>query len=527
MNMRHVGKVVVTLLLAGAAAQAQERQLIRIESVKASQEAVKIGEEFRLIVNVSTDPDWHVYSANGSWSPIEWVFDSGVPAERAGRVIEPPGKHVVDKELDYDAIELEGALTFEVPVRLKAEAKPGPLTLTGVTRGQVCDPASCMPFEIPFKVDVNVLEGEVVLGSQGPGPSRAAQAAELEYARKGFWAFLLLAIGGGLFSLVQPCVYPLIPITLTFFVKQAGKSRSHGIFLSSLYALGIIVTFTGLGFLLTVALGPRGAQIFGSNPWVNLGIAGLFFAFALTLFGVFELRLPSGLTSRLTGSGPKHGAGGAFLLGLLFSVVTFTCTIPIAATIFTIAAGSTQRMSGLVAMLAYSATMAFPFFLMGFFPSLIKEIPKSGGWLQTVKVTGGFLELALATQYLANADIVFQWGFFTRQMVLVVWVAIALMTAAYLLGLFRMKDDAPLQAVGFPRLMSAIVFGILTVYCLGGVFGRPTPLLDFALPPDLTASAAPAVSNEAGEGIFHDLETAEAEARKRAKPIFVEFTGAQ
>lgn len=517
--------LVGAILLAGAlpaAAQEQAPAQVRLTSLKLEPEALPADRKAVLVASFAMDPGWHIYSADpASKGRTEFFLDKDGPAAIAGPIGEP-------KPHDDDGfLQHEGEATFRVPLQFGSQLPPGPVKLTGTIRGSVCDPNQCNPFKFPFSLTATVPQGApppVAAATPAPSPAPEEDEATKEANRilreKGLLGFLLLAIGGGLFSLVQPCVYPLIPITLTFFAKQAGQSRAQGVTLSSLYAIGIIVSFTALGFLLTVILGPRGAQIFGSNGWVNLVVASLFLLFAVSLFGAFELQLPASWTARLVG-GQRKGAGGALILGLLFSVVTFTCTVPIAATVFTIAAGGAHRLTGLLAMFTYSATMALPFFLLGFFPSLIKEVPKSGGWLQTVKVTGGFLEVALATQYLGNADIVFNWGIFSRHVILVVWTAVGLLTTLYLLGFFRLKHDSPEPVqLGFVRLLCAIAFGFLSVYCMGGVFGRPVPLIAFALPPDFQDQAGVRVD-------FHALAPAEAESRRTGKPLFIEFTGAQ
>ena len=331
---------------------------------------------------------------------------------------------------------------------------------------------------------------------------------------------------GGLISLVMPCVYPLIPITITYFVKQAGVSKGTGLLLSGAYAVGIVATFTGLGFLLTLSLGAQGAQKFASNPWVNLTMAGMFMLFALSLLGLFEIQLPAALTGRLTGSGPKSGVFGAFVLGLLFSVVSFTCTIPIAATILGVAASAEHRLAGFLAMLVYSGTMAVPFLLLGFFPSMVKELPKSGGWLHVVKVSAGFFEIALAAAYIWKADFVWSWGFFDRGLVLSVWVAVCFVTSLYLLGLFHMKGDGESREIGFSRVASALLFGILAFFLIGGLLGRPVGVFNVVLPPEEKSAVGSRGGPTApGSKVYEDLAEAEAAARKENKPVFAEFTG--
>lgn len=491
----------------------------KVHSARPDKAQVKVGEPFKVSFDVEMTPGWHIYPTTGTTTgePTRFTIEG---AETAGKIEEPKPK-VHPAEEGQPAYEYhEGRITITVPLFLKPGPKPGPLELKGKMRYILCDPNSCLPpKDALFAFPLTVLEGAMTPPPVTPQKSAAGEAAR-EFEEKGLGWLLGISILGGLISLVMPCVYPLIPITITYFVKQAGASRATGMLLSSVYGLGIVVTFTGLGFLLTILLGAQGAQIFASNPWVNLAVATLFMVFALSLLGLFEIRLPQALTGRLVG-GQRSGMGGAFVLGLLFSVISFTCTIPIAATILGVAASGEHRLAGLLAMLVYSGTMAVPFLLLGIFPSLVKELPKSGGWLHTVKVTAGFFEVALAAAYIWKADLVWNWGIFDRGLVLAVWIAMAFAIAIYLLGFFRLKEDEEKPTVSFGRLGTALFFGIMGFFLLGGVFGRPVGVFNVVLPPEEKA----AVAGEGGLKAYADLESAEQAARKENKPVFAEFTG--
>jgi len=450
----------------------------------------KVGETFHLVFKIRIAPKWHIYSPNGTYSPTVWEF-KGLPLERVGKVDEPKPQHhheVLGPGIIEDYDFHEGDITFRVPVRLTGEAKPGPLKIAGAMVGQECDPNVCVPFNLAFGADITVVEGGV--------------AVDTEYEQHGFFGLVLLGILGGLVSLIMPCTYPLIPITLTYFVKQAHGSRRHGLVLSSVYSLGIILSFTGLGFVLTLLMGAGGAREFAADPWVNIVVALLFLWFTGSLFGWYEIKLPFGLGEKLVSS-QRSGAGGAFILGLLFSIVTFTCTIPIAGTILTIAAGQ-HRFAALMAMLFYSITMALPFFLMGLFPATIREIPRSGGWLQTTKITMAWVELALAGFYLSKADQTWEVGFLNRPVMLVLWIAVSLVVAAYLLGLLKIRPSV--ARVGF-----ALVFLVFGGYMAYGFSGKPLGLLEIIVPPPPFQGTT--------------LPEALEEAKKINKPVFAEFTG--
>jgi thiol:disulfide interchange protein DsbD len=481
------------LALALAAAQVipgtSKDPTARVVAVRPERAEVKVGETFKVAFDLEVTEKWYIYPTvkTTTGKPTEFQFDG---AEVAGRIEEP--KPRTKKEEGLDPYEYHaGAFTMTVPVRLKPGAKPGPLEVKGKIVYQICSDL-CIDGTSPFTLKMTVLEGEV----------SAAPVEDPEYASRGLVGLLLLGVLGGLISLVMPCTYPLIPITLTYFVKQAAGSRRHGLVLSSVYSLGIILSFTGIGFLLSVLLGAGGARMFAADPWVNIVVGGLFLWFTGSLFGWYEIQLPFGLGAKLAG-GQRKGAGGAFILGLLFSIVTFTCTIPIAATILSIAAGQ-HKTAALLAMLVYSMTMALPFFVMGLFPGMIREVPKSGGWLTTVKVSMAWVELALALFYFSKADQSWEIGALSRPVMVAVWVAASAVVAVYLLHRFRARPSEV-------RIVFALVFLAFGGYVASGITGRSLGMLEIIVPP-------PVIHNTT-------MPEAMAEAKRLGKPLFIEFTG--
>jgi cytochrome c biogenesis protein CcdA/DsbC/DsbD-like thiol-disulfide interchange protein len=507
---------------------------VTIQSIQTAPSEAKVGEVVKAAFELKIPNGWHIYPAGKKplfGTPTEFTFEN---AEVAGKIEEPAPKLKKENgvgEIDYH----EGTITVTVPLRLKADVKPGVVDVKGKLRYQICDPSTCVNETTPLLFPMTVREGAVASTAQ----NAATEAATKELQKEGLVGFFLLAIGGGLLSLIMPCVYPLIPITITYFVKQGAGSRAKSLLLSGAYAIGIIIVFTLVGFLFSLLLGASGARQFAREPVVNIGVAGLFFWFAFSLFGLYEITLPSALTGSLTGK-QRSGVGGAFILGGLFSVVTFTCTIPIAATILAVAASSAaeQRFIGLLAMLVYSVTMALPFFLLGLFPALLTGVRKgSGDWLHTVKVTAGFAELALALFYLAKADQVSGWGVLTRPVMISVWVAVLVVMAFYLLRVFQLKGDeadpeppaeggAPVRRqVGVPRMLIALFFFVNAVFVGSGFAGRTLGVWDIVLPVNVEASTGNGVVATPGQKVFDNLPEAEAEARKTGKPVFVEFTG--
>ncbi|MEO2004063.1 MAG: cytochrome c biogenesis protein CcdA, partial [Candidatus Poribacteria bacterium] len=330
-------------------------------------------------------------------------------------------------------------------------------------------------------------------------------------------------------ALLTPCVFPMIPITVSFFTKKEGLTRAQGLTQALIYCGGIIATFTALGVLLAVLFGAASIQGVASNVWVNLLIAGVFVVFALNLFGAFEIRVPYKLLGFL-GERSNKGAGtvATILMGLTFSLTSFTCTVPFVGTVL-VAATRGELFWSITGMLGFSAAFASPFFFLALFPQLLSSLPKSGGWLNSVKVVMGFLELAAAMKFISNIDLVMDWGIMPRELFLAGWIAISAMAGYYLLGKFRLPHDTPSESVGVPRLMFSIGSFSAAIYLVTGLFGQPLGELDAFLPPyamaDRGGSPAGGQATASHDAWFQSYPEAIAEARAVGRPIFVDFTG--
>ena len=525
---------------------------VELTSTSVEPAEAKIGEVVHVRLGVQVKEGWHYYSLTAdpeSTIPAFFEIDKGGPAEAAGDLIEPKPKSWDFFGTVYPVH--EGSFEISLPVRLTGEAKEGEVTLSGRLGGQVCEEV-CLNVDLPFQVVINVLPGGTAVPAQiepetpsaeKKPPEQSEEAKEL--LEKGFLGFLLACVMGGLISLIMPCVYPLIPITLTFFVKQSGGTKARSAGLAFMYGLGIIVTFTGLGFLLSKVIGAVGARVFAGDPWVNLVIAGVFLILAVSLLGMFELKLPGFITNKAAGSSPKQGFAGAFGLGLIFAVVTFTCTIPVAGGLLSLAAGGGSPGWALSGMLVYSITMAFPFILLGLFPELLQKIPRSGGWLQTVKVGAGFLELALVFYYLAKAD----FGFFgidgfimSREMVLAIWVAIMMATTLWLLGMWRFSKDPETKGIGYGRGFWAFLTGVFTFWLATGLAGNHLGGFETVLPisndlhrPMRVETDLARIKTLIKEGgteqvsdikeEYLDYDEALKAAKHHSKAVFIDFTG--
>ena len=286
----------------------------------------------------------------------------------------------------------------------------------------------------------------------------------------------------------------MIPITVSYFTSHSAGSRAKSVKFATVYSLGIIATFTLLGMLLAIFVGAAGINLFAANPWINLFITAIFLFFAFNLFGAYEITIPTGVLTKLdslTRSNEGEGSGiiGALLMGLTFTLTSFTCTSPFVGTILVSASQGNWRMP-LIGMLAFSTVFALPFFVLALAPQLISQLPRAGGWMNSVKVAMGFLEVAAAMKFISNVDLVWKWGIFTRDVVLAVWIAIGVVLSIYLLGKFQLSHDSKPERLGAFRMFSAVISLAVSFYLLTGLFGAKLGEIESFLPPDLGNSSS-------------------------------------
>ena len=369
-------------------------------------------------------------------------------------------------------------------------------------------------------------------------------------------AFFWLAISAGAFALITPCVFPMIPITASYFAKHGSGSRQAALKNALLFGGGIIGTFTLVGLATSVLVGAAGMSRFAASPWVNLAIAAMFVAFALNFFGLYEIRIPSSVLTRLdraTRSRASTGAVGSVLMGATFAVTTFTCTAPFVGTLLVLASQG-QWQQPVVGLLLFSTTFAVPFFFLALAPTVLSKLPRSGGWLKSVKIVIGLIEVGAALKFVSNADLVMGWGIFSRQVVLASWAIICGVIALYLLGRHLPLGSARTAASGtatpapagaaparasilsrLPHPAAATLAAGFTAFgiWLGlGLDGRPLGEVEPFLPPrfeDTPAGAlAMAERGEEHDGFrwyTNDLEGALAAAREGGNRVFIDFTG--
>ncbi len=296
----------------------------------------------------------------------------------------------------------------------------------------------------------------------------------------GIGQFLLLAILGGLFTLLMPCTYPMIPFTMTFFAKQAQAGRRL-LPLAAFYSLGIIACFVGLGWLITGVFGSTLSTLAG-HPVTNLFIALLFIVLGLGLLGAFLIRLPAGLEDKLGGG--RGGYLGALIMGLTFAVTAFSCTAPFAGAVLSQAVVTGSWSRAILGMAIYASAIAIPFFILAMSPGLLHRLPKAGAWMNEFKVVGGLVELAAALKFLAICDVVWNWGIIGRNFTLASWSAVSFIIAMYVIGKLRFNDDQKIESIGLGRLFFGIIFLSGALWLLSGLAGNNLGLIESFFPGD-------------------------------------------
>ena len=335
-------------------------------------------------------------------------------------------------------------------------------------------------------------------------------------------AYIGLAAVMGALSLLTPCVFPMVPITVSYFTRSSGRSRRDAIRQALVYGLGIILTFTAVGFTLAVAFGASGLNRFAADPWLNIGVTLLFVGFALSLFGVYELAIPSSVLTMASKADAGRGRYiGTMLMGLAFTLTSFTCTAPFLGTLLVVASQGNWQWP-LAGMLAFSSVFALPFVILALAPQWISSLPRSGSWLVAVKATMGLLELAAAMKFLSNVDLVWGWGIFTRPVVLVTWIVIAAVLVVYLAGFVALGRAPRLKRPGYGRLTAVAAGTLLGIWLATGLAGRRLGELEAFLPP---ADLAGVTQGGELKWILNDYDGGLAEAKRRGAPVLVDFTG--
>jgi len=530
----------ILLFVFAIGVHAQDPIKWRLDASTSTVQRSEKGQKIEVSLIAAIDDGWHLYALDQpSGGPVAttikatdaspWMIDGKIASPKP--IVRPdPNFTVNDKPLETRSFTNEAA--FKIPLSAGLDAAIEQISLD--VRFQACNDSLCLP---PRTMRVTTAGAERVTAKAAETPNAAAENSARPITPsqvplpQDIWPFIWLAITLGALSLLTPCVFPMIPITVSYFANHSGGSRSHSIKLALVYSIGIIATFTIAGMLLAIFLGAAGVNLFAANPWINLLITAIFLFFAFNLFGAYEIAIPSSWLTKLDSftrkkEGKGGGVVGALLMGLTFTLTSFTCTSPFVGTILVSASQGNWRMP-LLGMLAFSLVFALPFFVLALAPQLVNQLPRSGGWMNSVKVAMGFLEVAAAMKFLSNADLVWHWGIFTRPVVLAIWIAIFVVLAVYLLGKFQLSHDPRPEKLGAVRLMASIVSLAIAFYLLTGLFGAKLGEIESFLPP-AKAGEAQFFSPKGGsepKWIENDLEKAIAQAKAENKPVFIDFTG--
>jgi len=529
------------ILFIGFFAQAQMH-----DPVQWNTEVKQVSEdEYQLIMNAFIQDQWHLYSQfqpEGAVNATVFKFEKdGNSFELIGETEESKSITAYDSVFEMDLTYFSNTATFTQNIKV-TDASPG--IINAKVEYQACDDKACIFNTENFEFVINP-DAEGVNQASEDKISENKDKPELANPdeKRSFWGIFLVAFLSGFAALLTPCVFPMIPMTVSFFTKQS-KSRAAGIRNAIFYGISIVIIYVLLGTLVTVMFGADALNALSTNVWFNSIFFVLLVIFAISFMGAFEIVLPSSWGTKIDSKADKGGLVGIFFMALALAIVSFSCTGPIVGTLL-VEAASRGGTAPVIGMLGFSLAIALPFALFAAFPGWLNSLPKSGGWLNTVKVTLGFLELALAFKFLSNADLVLQLHIIEREIFLAIWIAIFGMLAFYLFGKIRLPHDSKEDHISVGRLMTGLVVLVFTIYLIPGLWGAPLKLIS-GFPPPLQYSESPDGIGSAkgikmfsdGEGLpegakygphdivsFHDYEDGLAYAKEENLPVLIDFTG--
>lgn len=592
-----VKKLIVAFMLLCLNFQAQDNP------VKWSFESKKISDcEYDLIFTAQIEKPWHIYSIVKSGedgpNPTRFTFKKSTNYELIGGIKESKPIKEFDKVFEVNVAFHSEKATFTQRIKLLTEKK---IIITGSYESQACTeekcifpPAdnfnfsltgtsSCETFGMKVSENTCVCDTLAILSGVKARAQKAGESfgmnvsnnacacdtaailasakpknvekelvkettpAESESIEESMslWVIFLTGFFGGFAALLTPCVFPMIPMNVSFFTKQS-KTKQQGIKNAIIYALFLITLYVGLGLGVTLIFGAGALHTLSTNVWFNLAFFALLLIFGISFLGAFEIVLPSSFVNKMDAKSDKGGYIGIFFMAFTLALVSFSCTGPIIGTLLVQAAAGGNMSGPFWGMFGFSLALSLPFGLFAAFPGWLNSLPKSGGWLNSVKVVLGFLELALALKFASNADQVLQAGYLSREVFISLWIVLFGLQSAYLLGMFKTSHDSDLKYVSVPRLFFAIISLFITVYLIPGLWGAPLKIFSGVLPPTGYSESPhgfggqhvqinPNVDAEYAKyievnknGIAHfknNYDKALAYAKKVGKPLMIDFTG--
>ncbi len=517
------------------------------------------GEGAQIVVTAQIPKGWHLYSTTQpAGGPIRTTLKIAPNSVilSVGAPLQPRPKVKFDKGFNLNVETFEGNVTFGLPIKIQPNASTKSKIAIQV-RSMICSDTTCLPPQSEtLSLRIQPASGKARAGrlkpvtqispqqsgtSGGQSPKATSStrlspsasttsqnndgiAAQVQRAQSnGIGAFLLLACTMGFAALLTPCVFPMIPLTVSVFSKAENATTKRDFRAPIAYCLGIIGTFTLIGLVVSAFFGASGITRLAANPWLNVAMAVLFVVLALNLFGVFEIMVPSSVLNRVQ---PQNASASSslvapLLMGLAFTLTSFTCTVPFVGTLL-VATSKGGAWWPLLGMLAFSSAFAFPFFLLALFPQWLSRLPKAGSWMVSLKATMGFLELAAALKFLSQADYVWNLGVLTHPIFLSIWSTLAIVAGLYLLRWLRLPHESSTGKAGLMRRALGIAFGAAGVYLLSGIGGRSLGVVD-AYPPPVDYGSR---TISASALTWHnDYAQAVDVAQREGRPILINFTG--
>ena len=534
-------KIVLSLLLLlSTVVYAQPESPIKINTAVDIKDA-----ELTLKFVAEIEPGWHLYStglADGGPTSATITFETLEGAELVGALTPGAGEIEVDDPIFEMKVKyFENSATLTQKVKLLG----GDYRLQGYLRYGACNDENCLP-PTTYEFDIKGAYGSAVAKSENTAETTAVAVADgfssnplwkpvveelnafqsvgAEGTSRSLWLTFLLGFGGGLLALLTPCVWPIIPMTVSFFLKRSGN-RGKALREAALYGLSIVVIYLTLGLAVTAIFGASALNALSTNAVFNVFFFLLLLLFGASFLGGFELTLPSSWTNKVDSKASNTtGLLSIFLMAFTLSLVSFSCTGPIIGFLLVEVSTSGSLFGPAIGMLGFALALALPFTLFALFPSMLKQVPRSGGWMNVVKVTLGFVELAFALKFLSVADLAYGWGILDREVFLALWIVLFTMLGLYLLNIIKFPHDNPDErTTSVPRFFVALFSLAFAVYMIPGLWGAPCKAVSAFAPPMWTQDF-----NLAGGDVhaqFNDYEEGMAYARRNGKPVLLDFTG--
>jgi thiol:disulfide interchange protein DsbD len=489
-----------------------------------------------LVFTASVSPGWYIYSAEATDGPLPTAvtFTPSEQFEPAGTLTElSKAKEKYDEGFGVRVKIFEHEAQFVQKIEVKSD---GGITVTGKIAYQLCTESAnngrpaCYFEEEDFETTI----------------AGAAQHSEAGGGNKSLWMFLLIAFAAGLGAVFTPCVFPMIPMTVSFFIMGGGAQKKTGVVRGLVFGISVAAIYTLVGLLAAIFKSADAADVLASHWLPNLIFAMLFVTFALSFFGAFEIILPTGIANKADRQADRRGVFGAFFVAAALVIVSFSCTGPFVGSILVEAMSSGIAVKPVLGMLVFGLALASPFVLFAFFPKWIQKMPRPGGWLNMVKVVFAFLLFAFSLKYISAVDRYFGWQILSREVFIAVWIVCAALLGAYFLGRIRLAHDSETAHVSVPRLLLAVASFTFALYLLPGLFGAPLPALSGIVPeaahPSIVTTADNTGADAYDKGLcgtakyssphhrlpyglpaYHDIDEALACAREQQKPVLLVF----